>query len=84
MRLLPLIPKLMPLLSENTIVPVDTDCVPAEIPNGVSAGKLADAVTRLEPDIPNVTLFELLNTRVPVLTLCVPALMPNGVSVGTV
>lgn len=84
MRELPDIPNEMPFESLNTIVPVDTDCVPALIANGVSAGKLALAVTRLDPDIPNVTLFELLKTSVPVDTLCVPALTPNGVSVGTV
>jgi hypothetical protein len=40
MRLDPDIPKLIPLESENTIVPVLTDCVPAEMPNGVSGGTL--------------------------------------------
>lgn len=80
----PDMPNAMPLESENTSVPVDTDCVPAETPKGVSAGKLALAVTRELPDIPNVTLLLLLKTSVPVDTLCVPALTPNGVSVGTV
>lgn len=84
MRLDPDIPKEIPFESLKTIVPVDTLCVPALIPNGVSAGKLAEAVTRELPDIPNVTLLLLLKTNVPVDTLCVPALTPNGVSVGTV
>ena len=84
MRLLPLIPKLMPLLSEKIIVPVDTLCVPALMPKGVSAGNEAEAVTRLLPLIPNVTLFEFEKTRVPVDTDCVPADTPKGVSAGTV
>jgi hypothetical protein len=74
----------MPFESENTRVPVETDCVPALIPKGVSAGNDADAVIRDDPDIPKLTLFEFENTIVPVDTDCVPALIPNGVSVGTV
>jgi hypothetical protein len=65
---LPDIPNEMPFESEKIIVPVETDCVPALMPNGVSAAKLALAVTRELPDIPNVTLFELEKTRVPVET----------------
>jgi hypothetical protein len=72
------IPKVTPLLLLKTTVPVLTLCVPAEIPNGVSAGKLALAVILEDPDMPKLTLFELLKTSVPVETLCVPALIPNG------
>lgn len=68
---LPLIPKVTLLLFENTNVPVETDCVPADSPNGVSAGTLA--VMTDEFDMPNEIPFELLHTTVPEVAVCVPA-----------
>jgi hypothetical protein len=70
-RLDPLMPNVTLFELLKTSVPVDTDCVPALTPNGVSTG--TDAVTTELLDIPNVTPFELLKTIVPLVAVCVPA-----------
>jgi hypothetical protein len=65
----------MPFEFEKTSVPVETDCVPAEIANGVSGGTVGtvyDAVT-VCPSTPNEIPFELLNTTSPVVIRVVPA-----------
>ena len=78
-RLEPLIPKVMLFEFEKTRVPVETLCVPALIPKGVSgvAATVAEAVM-VEPFNPNVTLFELENTTVPAVTEPAPFTATTG------
>lgn len=75
MRDEPDIPKLTPLLFENTTVPVETLCVPPEIPNGVSPAATADAVI-VPPFMPKLMLFEFENTTVPDVNRLPAALTP--------
>jgi hypothetical protein len=78
MRLDPDMPNEIPFESEKIIVPVETDCVPADTPKGVSAGNDADAVTMDELVIPNETLLLFEKMAVPVELICVPAETATG------
>jgi hypothetical protein len=71
----PLMPNEIPLLSEKINVPVDTDCVPALKPNGVSATGLAILPVTVDPSSPKLTPFALLNTTAVRLLDVVPAEM---------
>jgi hypothetical protein len=71
-------PNVTPLEFAKMSVPVETDCVPALTPKGVSGA--TEAVICELPLIPKVTPWLFENTSVPVETDCVPALIPNGVS----